>query len=107
MRKAARQDKLSKRRYKKTSPEGKSTRKTSSKKSNSQVARAPSPRELARLRAEEERQKKLYNQKEKERKQKRTERKKVSISSPSFNVSSTSIVVSNEITFPASFSDSR
>ena len=70
MRKAARQDKLSKRRYKKTSPEGKSTRKTSSKKSNSQVARAPSPRELARLRAEEERQKKLYNQKEKERKQK-------------------------------------
>ena len=70
MRKAARQDKLSKRRYKKTSPEGKSTRKTSSKKSNSQVARAPSPRELARLRAEEERQKKLYSQKEKERKQK-------------------------------------
>ena len=112
MRKAARQDKWSKRRYKKTSPEGKSTRKTSSslaerrrsslnvntdlkqyrsvpnkeytyvgdypdnlqnkpssKKSNSQVARAPSPRELARLLAEEERQKKLHKQKEKERKQ--------------------------------------
>ena len=43
--------------------------KPSSKKSNSQVARAPSPRELARLLAEEERQKKLHKQKEKERKQ--------------------------------------